>query len=69
MRTFILTKQIQKLQILTFEVARKYGNEAKSLQSDPLFKDAENGDFTLLPNSPAFDLGFRPFKLNAGIQR
>jgi len=52
-----------------FGIARKYGNETKSIQSDPLFKDPENGDFTLLPNSPAFDLGFIPFKLNAGIQR
>jgi len=52
-----------------FQIARKYLNEEKSIQSDPLFKDPENGDFTLLPNSPAIDLGFVPFKLNAGIQR
>jgi hypothetical protein len=50
-------------------LARKYGNEVHSVQSDPGFKDAENGDFTLLPDSPAIGLGFRPFKINAGVER
>jgi hypothetical protein len=52
-----------------FQIARKYGNEAKSIQADPLFKDPENGDFTLMPDSPAISMGFIPFKINAGIQR
>jgi hypothetical protein len=52
-----------------FTLARKYGNELHSVQADPLFKDPENGDFTLLPNSPAIGLGFRPFRINAGVER
>lgn len=51
-----------------FIMARKYGNEVHSVQTDPLFKDAANGDFTLLPDSPAIGLGFRPFSINAGVQ-
>ena len=34
--------------------------------ADPLFKDAENRDFTLATNSPAIDSGFEPFEYNAG---
>ena len=34
--------------------------------SDPLFKDAENRDFTLADNSPALEAGFKPFKYEAG---
>ena len=49
-----------------FELARKYENEIHSIQSNPLFQDAENGDFKLAPNSPALELGFRPFELNVG---
>ena len=52
-----------------FHIARKYGNETRSIQSDPLFNDPENGDFTLMPNSPAIEMGFIPFKINAGIHR
>jgi hypothetical protein len=48
------------------EWARKNGREGKSIQEDPLFLDIENGNFLLQPNSPAFELGFRPFELNAG---
>lgn len=34
--------------------------------ADPLFKDAQNRDFTLADNSPAIDAGFVPFEYNAG---
>ena len=52
-----------------FTLARKNDNEVHSVQSDPLFKDAANGDFTLLPGSPAVGLGYRPFKISAGVER
>ena len=52
-----------------FSLARKYGNELHGIQADPLFKDPENGDFTLEPDSPAIGLGFRPFKMKAGVER
>lgn len=34
--------------------------------ADPLFKDAQNRDFTLADNSPAFETGFEPWEYNAG---
>ena len=43
---------------------RGYYNNA--ILADPLFKDAENRDFTLAENSPAFDGGFKPWEYNAG---
>ena len=51
------------------ECARKNGAEQKSLNADPLFKDVTKGYFTLLPDSPTIKLGFRPFKLNAGVDK
>ena len=36
-----------------------YYNDA--VFADPLFRDAENGDFTLAKNSPALDIGFEPW--------
>lgn len=43
---------------------RGYYNNA--ILADPLFKDAQNRDFTLAENSPAFDGGFEPWEYNAG---
>ena len=43
---------------------RGYYNNA--VLADPLFKDAENRDFTLAENSPAFDAGFERWEYNAG---
>lgn len=43
---------------------RSYYNEPTF--ADPLFKDAENRDFTLAENSPAFDTGFTPWEYRAG---
>jgi parallel beta-helix repeat protein len=36
----------------------KSGHDTHSIVLDPLFVDYANNDFTLLPSSPAFDLGF-----------
>lgn len=52
-----------------FNWARKKGREEKSISADPLFIDAENGNFELRPNSPALDLGFRPFVITAGRKK
>ena len=43
---------------------RGVGVDAHSLAVDPLFVDAENGDFRLRPNSPALKMGFVPFDLS-----
>ena len=43
---------------------RGYYNNA--IFKDPLFKDAQNRDFTLAENSPALEIGFKPFDYNAG---
>ncbi len=45
-------------------VVRGYYNNA--VFADPVFKDAENRDFTLAKNSPAFDMGFEAWEYNAG---
>ena len=45
-------------------VANGYYNNA--VIADPIFKDAENRDFTLAENSPALETGFVPFSYNAG---
>lgn len=38
--------------------------DLNSKAADPLFEDPENGDFSLLPDSPAFELGFEPIDQN-----
>ncbi len=45
----------------TFSDAQANGLEYESVVSDPLFADAANDDYTLLPDSPALALGFVPF--------
>lgn len=45
----------------TFEEWRAKGHDANSIVADPLFVDAESGDFRLKPDSPALALGFKPF--------
>ena len=42
---------------------REKGNDPHSIIADPLFVDAQNFDFRLNPESPAFQLGFKPIDL------
>ena len=45
----------------TWEEWRAWGNDVRSVLADPLFEDAERGDWRLKPGSPALALGFVPF--------
>lgn len=45
----------------TWDEWQALGNDVRSLLADPLFKDPQNGDWTLQSNSPALKLGFVPF--------
>ncbi len=47
-------------------VARGYYNNA--VFADPIFKDAQNRDFTLAKNSPALETGFEPWEYAAGTK-
>lgn len=45
-------------------------NDRGSAVSDPCFSDYKNGDFTLMPQSPAFELGFRKIDMSdVGIRK
>ena len=45
----------------TLEDAQAAGMEVESIESDPLFADPDNDDYTLSPDSPALALGFVPY--------
>ncbi len=45
----------------TLEQWRELGRDKNSIIADPLFVDPERYDFRLDPNSPAIELGFKPF--------
>ena len=48
---------------------RGLGYDLNSVIADPLFVDPENGDFRLRPESPAFELGFKPIEVSRiGLQ-
>lgn len=50
----------------TISAWQAHGKDADSLfNTDPLFADPDNGDFTLPANSPALALGFTSFDLSA----
>lgn len=47
----------------TFKQWQARGQDVHSLIANPEFRDPAHGNFTLLPNSPAFKIGFKPFDL------
>lgn len=53
-----------------FEEIQGKGIELNSIIADPLFKDAENYDFTLSENSPAFTVGFKRIDMShVGVRK
>ncbi len=46
---------------MSLEQWRELGRDKNSIVADPLFVDTERYDFHLDPNSPAIELGFKPF--------
>jgi len=48
----------------TMDEWRQLGRDTDSIIADPLFVDAENLDFRLQADSPAVEIGFRPFDLS-----
>ena len=51
--------------INTWDGWLKRGYEKNSIVADPKFKDPANRDYTLLPESPAFKLGFKAIDLSS----
>jgi hypothetical protein len=45
---------------LSWQEWQSRGRDVHSLYADPLFVDPQKGDFRLKPDSPAFNLGFKP---------
>lgn len=43
---------------------QQLGWDLNSLYGDPLFVDAPNGDYRLMPGSPAFRIGFKSFEMD-----
>jgi len=49
---------------ITMEEWQALGQDRNSIIADPRFKDLANFDFTLMDDSPALDLGFRPIDVS-----
>lgn len=49
--------------VMSWETWVSQGNDKNTIIADPGFKDPENGDFSVPEDSPAFQIGFKPFPL------
>ncbi len=47
-----------------WEAWQQAGGDVHSIVADPMFVDAEHGDFRLKPDSPALKQGFEPIPLD-----
>jgi len=56
--------KLQYTRVLSMEEWQALGQDVHSMVADPCFRDLANRDFTLLENSPAFTLGFRPIDVS-----
>lgn len=61
---------ITKLEgVQSFNDWRELGFDRQTITADPQFKDIEHDDYTLLPDSPAFQVGFRALDFsNVGLR-
>jgi hypothetical protein len=51
-------------------LARNSGTDRHSVSGDVRFKNADKGDYTLMPNSPALSVGFKNIPMNQfGVQK
>jgi len=51
-------------QVNSWEDWLNRGYEKNSLFADPMFKNPKNNDYSLLPGSPAFNVGFEPIEIS-----
>ncbi|MFC1738935.1 right-handed parallel beta-helix repeat-containing protein, partial [Planctomycetota bacterium] len=51
-------------EVAYFEAWQKEGFDKHSIVKDPLFVDKNNDDYSVKSNSPAFDVGFKPFDVS-----
>jgi len=49
---------------MTLKQWQDKGFDRSSIFADPMFIDPENGDYRVLPESPALRLGFKNFVMN-----
>jgi len=56
-----ILKEVAKVENVSFAEWRELGRDRNSIVADPRFVDPERGDFQLAENSPAAEIGFKPF--------
>ncbi len=49
--------------VMSWKDWQAQGNDQHSIIADPGFKDPANGDFSLPDDSPALQIGFKPFPM------